>query len=108
MPGVRAALRDGGPCPLDGTEIEHRDDGLDLAVHQTVAHGGTGLGDRLPPGSRSHRRDRGALAILERPMASLARTILEEHLARGELVPGTEIAISIDQALARTRPGRWP
>ena len=31
----------GGQCPLDGTETEHRDDGLDLAVHQTVAHGGT-------------------------------------------------------------------
>jgi peptide chain release factor subunit 1 len=31
----------GGQCPLDGTETERRDDGLDLAVHQTVAHGGT-------------------------------------------------------------------
>jgi peptide chain release factor subunit 1 len=31
----------GGQCPLDGTETEQRDDGLDLAVHQTVAHGGT-------------------------------------------------------------------
>jgi peptide chain release factor subunit 1 len=31
----------GGQCPLDGTEMDHRDDGLDLAVHQTVAHGGT-------------------------------------------------------------------
>ena len=31
----------GGQCPLDGTETEHRDDGLDLTVHQTVAHGGT-------------------------------------------------------------------
>lgn len=30
-----------GRCPLDGTECEQRDDGLDLAVHQTVAHGGT-------------------------------------------------------------------
>jgi hypothetical protein len=28
-------------CPLDGTEMEHRDDGLDLAVHQTLAQGGT-------------------------------------------------------------------
>ncbi|HYZ19408.1 MAG TPA: Vms1/Ankzf1 family peptidyl-tRNA hydrolase [Gaiellaceae bacterium] len=32
---------DGGACPLDGTEMERRDDGLDLAVHQTLAHGGT-------------------------------------------------------------------
>jgi len=31
----------GGQCPLDGTELDHRDDGLDLAVHQVVAHGGT-------------------------------------------------------------------
>jgi peptide chain release factor subunit 1 len=31
----------GGACPLDGTQMEQRDDGLDLAVHQTLAHGGT-------------------------------------------------------------------
>jgi peptide chain release factor subunit 1 len=31
----------GGQCPLDGTELDHRDDGLDLAVHQVLAHGGT-------------------------------------------------------------------
>jgi peptide chain release factor subunit 1 len=31
----------GGRCPLDGTETEQRDDGLDLIFHQTVAHGGT-------------------------------------------------------------------
>jgi peptide chain release factor subunit 1 len=31
----------GGRCPLDGTETDQRDDGLDLTVHQTVAHGGT-------------------------------------------------------------------
>jgi len=31
----------GGRCPLDGTEMEARDDGLDLAVHQALAHGGT-------------------------------------------------------------------
>jgi len=34
---------EGGACPLDGTQMEHRDDGLDLAVHQTLAHGGTVL-----------------------------------------------------------------
>jgi aconitate hydratase len=38
-------------------------------------------------------------------MASLARTILEEHLVRGELVPGQEIAISVDQALAQDATG---
>ena len=32
---------EGGKCPLDGTELEERDEGLDLAVHQTLAHGGT-------------------------------------------------------------------
>lgn len=31
---------DGGRCPLDGTEMEDRDEGLDLAVHQVLAHGG--------------------------------------------------------------------
>src|SRR5206468_3416573 len=38
-------------------------------------------------------------------MASLARTILEEHLVRGELVPGNEIAIAVDQALAQDATG---
>ena len=27
-------------CPLDGTTMEPRDDALDLAVRQTLAHGG--------------------------------------------------------------------
>lgn len=31
----------GGRCPLDGTEMEERTEGLDLAVHQTLAHGGS-------------------------------------------------------------------
>jgi len=35
----RAAL-EAGSCPLDGTRMEQRDDGLDVAVHQTLAHGG--------------------------------------------------------------------
>ena len=30
-----------GKCPLDGTELEERAEGLNLAVHQTLAHGGT-------------------------------------------------------------------
>jgi aconitate hydratase len=38
-------------------------------------------------------------------MASLARTILEEHLVRGELAPGTEIALRVDQALAQDATG---
>jgi peptide chain release factor subunit 1 len=41
---------EGGACPLDGTRMESRDEGLDLAVHQTLAHGGTVWAVR-------HRRD---------------------------------------------------
>jgi aconitate hydratase len=39
------------------------------------------------------------------PMASLARTILGEHLVRGELQPGSEIALRVDQALAQDATG---
>jgi aconitate hydratase len=38
-------------------------------------------------------------------MASLAKTILEEHLVRGELEPGTEIALAIDQTLVQDATG---
>jgi peptide subunit release factor 1 (eRF1) len=31
---------DGSKCPLDGTLLDESRDGLDLAVHQTLAHGG--------------------------------------------------------------------
>jgi len=30
-----------GTCPLDGTPMDEDEEGLDLAVHQTLAHGGT-------------------------------------------------------------------
>jgi peptide chain release factor subunit 1 len=40
----------GGRCPLDGTEMEERRDGLDLAVHQVLTHGGQALALR-------HRQD---------------------------------------------------
>ena len=36
----RAALAEGS-CPLVGTRVGPRGDGLDLAVHQTLVHGGT-------------------------------------------------------------------
>ena len=36
----RAQSADGN-CPLDGTRMELRSEGLDLAIHQTLAHGGT-------------------------------------------------------------------
>jgi peptide chain release factor subunit 1 len=35
----RAQMTD-GTCPLDGTTMERSEAGLDLAVHQTLAHGG--------------------------------------------------------------------
>jgi peptide chain release factor subunit 1 len=36
----RAQAQD-GTCPLDGTTLQVADTGLDLAVHQTLTHGGT-------------------------------------------------------------------
>jgi peptide chain release factor subunit 1 len=36
----RVALED-GKCPLDGTSMERSEEGLDLAVHQTLIHGGS-------------------------------------------------------------------
>jgi peptide chain release factor subunit 1 len=40
-PKCGRASAEGGPCPLDGTEMQPRRDGLDLALHQTLAHGGS-------------------------------------------------------------------
>ena len=40
-PSCGRASAEGGSCPLDGTQLEERKNGLDLAVHQTLAHGGT-------------------------------------------------------------------
>jgi peptide chain release factor subunit 1 len=39
-PACGRASVSGGSCPLDGTTLEQTDAGLDLAVHQTLAHGG--------------------------------------------------------------------
>jgi peptide chain release factor subunit 1 len=39
-PACGRASATGGNCPLDGTRLEETDAGLDLAVHQTLAHGG--------------------------------------------------------------------
>lgn len=39
-PACRRLSLDGSKCPLDGTQLEASKDGLDLAVHQTLAHGG--------------------------------------------------------------------
>jgi peptide chain release factor subunit 1 len=39
-PACGRAAAEGGSCPLDGTSLEPTDAGLDLALHQTLAHGG--------------------------------------------------------------------
>jgi peptide chain release factor subunit 1 len=40
-PECGRAQAEDGSCPLDGTTLQHADTGLDLAVHQTLTHGGT-------------------------------------------------------------------
>ncbi|MDQ3891160.1 MAG: host attachment protein [Actinomycetota bacterium] len=40
-PACRRASGRGGKCALDGTTLERRHDGLDLAIRQTLVHGGT-------------------------------------------------------------------
>jgi peptide chain release factor subunit 1 len=40
-PACGRAQTEGGSCPLDGTRLQAADAGLDLAVHQTLTHGGT-------------------------------------------------------------------
>lgn len=40
-PGCGRLSVAGGKCPLDGTEMERREEGLDLLVHRTLSHGGT-------------------------------------------------------------------
>ncbi len=40
-PDCGRAAAEAGACPLDGTTLEERADGTDLAIHQTLAHGGT-------------------------------------------------------------------
>jgi len=40
-PQCGRASADGGSCPLDGSKLEERDDAVDLALHQTLAHGGS-------------------------------------------------------------------
>jgi peptide chain release factor subunit 1 len=40
-PACGRLAAEAGTCPLDGTRMEERDAGLDLAVHQTLSTGGT-------------------------------------------------------------------
>ena len=67
----RAAI-EGGSCPLDGTRLEATDAGLDLAVHQTLAHGGAVWAIRHQRGSRARRGHRRAAAVLARESCAFA------------------------------------
>ena len=40
-PQCGRAAAESGSCPLDGSPLEERREGLDLALHQALAHGGT-------------------------------------------------------------------
>jgi peptide chain release factor subunit 1 len=40
-PACGRLAAEAGTCPLDGTRMEEREAGLDLAVHQTLSNGGT-------------------------------------------------------------------
>jgi peptide chain release factor subunit 1 len=40
-PACGRAQTTGGACPLDGTTMERRENGVEVAVHRTLAHGGT-------------------------------------------------------------------
>jgi peptide chain release factor subunit 1 len=40
-PACGRAAMESGACPLDGTQLEPHDAAIDLAVHQTLAHGGS-------------------------------------------------------------------
>jgi peptide chain release factor subunit 1 len=40
-PDCGRASADGGSCPIDGTKLAERPDAVDLALHQTLAHGGS-------------------------------------------------------------------
>jgi peptide chain release factor subunit 1 len=40
-PECGRAWADGGKCPLDETKLEEADDGADVAIRQTLAHGGS-------------------------------------------------------------------
>jgi peptide chain release factor subunit 1 len=58
-PQCGRASADGGKCPLDGAKLEERDDAVDLAVHQTVLHGGKLV--RLGAGALAHADGIGAI-----------------------------------------------
>jgi peptide subunit release factor 1 (eRF1) len=58
-PQCGRASADGGTCPLDGTKLEEREDGADLALHGTLAHGGDVV--RVGAGALGEAKGIGAL-----------------------------------------------
>ena len=60
-PGAAACGAEEGPCPLDGIAMELVEDGLDAAVHQTLARGGT---IRIASGSQALDPVEGVGALL--------------------------------------------
>jgi peptide chain release factor subunit 1 len=58
-PQCGRASADGGDCPLDGTKLEERSDAVDLALHRTLAHGGSIV--RVGSGALGDARGIGAL-----------------------------------------------
>jgi peptide subunit release factor 1 (eRF1) len=51
-----------GECPLDGADLEHCDDGLDLVLHRTLERGGTAL----PVTTRDDLAETGGIGALLR------------------------------------------
>lgn len=58
-PQCGRASADGGACPLDGAKLEEREDAADLALHGTLAHGGSVV--RVGAGALGDGRGVGAL-----------------------------------------------
>ena len=56
------AQAEGGECPLDGTRLEEREDGGDVAVHLVIANGGS----IVRPGSGALGEDADGIAAILR------------------------------------------
>ena len=104
-PACGRLAADGGQCPLDGTEMDRRDDGLDLAVHQTVAHGGTVWAITAHAISIQWRVSARSCDTRRRKWPLSRARFSKSTSTGGELVPGQEIAISIDQTLVQDATG---
>ena len=115
-PACGRVAAEGGACPLDGTQTEERGRRArprrapDACARRNRL--GAAPASEISSPSResarscaSERTSRAAASGILGLMASLARTILEDHLERGELVPGQEIALRVDQTLAQDATG---